>query len=881
MEKHSNSTPEKTKKPLFWGPRISDPSEDLNWEKNRQKILEKHNSPVKKGFFKSDKMGQDSMVESKNGSQKSEPAFSSVIAASPKRITTPIPGNKKPYFSSAQLKAMENQAKLKKTEETSILQKTLNARSSSNSVISTQSGNMNNVTNSQATSELLVLNNSKTPLKVQTLSNFGGTNALKQQSVVRTTQIGNKAKQPGKQQTTQLINHLESVNTIQQPVKLSTQVVGHIQNPVGGSIASQKMQPIKVNATGSVIQQKAVGPVQIQIQQPSVQVAQNRSIPVTVSNVRMQQPVQWPSKLIAVQSVNSQGKIVQQQQQQLQPQGQVQIQNSSKVQGQVQQVIHLAQQQIQVVPEKSGTVQQMTVSQPQTSSGASSSDNDLYITDGKLLIKLDNNFVQQQLSKEKVVALNISDKLDLKKPLLIVKPKTDSNSGVSQQGSGEPTQPSTSQQNVLVFNKPTTIQQTIVPSSVQNFVIPGNYIVKEDSQISSQSGPQTVKIVQQAAPTYIIQQKPVPGKNPQPQIIKIITSQPLGGSNQNLILSPANLTTGTQQIIRPVAQTVVAADQQSKSPTTIRFLRPTHVPPPGSSNIAQGKINALQNSIIVNNLVEIQGQETNTFKQQVIGGKIVSTGVSTVRMATPVQTSGLVSLPSVNVSQGVKLNAQPIKVVVTSCQPFVQKTYLPSGNFNTSAVRSTSVNSVKLATNTQHHQTVLVTAASNLQTTTTTTTTTTVSTMPLKVVSSTQSGTGQGSTVLAHSQPGTLSTTTTTTTTDLAAKTIKVISNAQPFHQVQSQTLVGSSSNVNQTKSTVLSDQPVRVSVVGQSPNVKLIANNNSLEPRIVKNAPTGKTTVITSLSQPLGIVGSSNVRSIPQGGHHPVRIQTVVQSTE
>lgn len=36
-----------TKKPLFWASQGSDPSEELNWEANRQKILERHNSPRK------------------------------------------------------------------------------------------------------------------------------------------------------------------------------------------------------------------------------------------------------------------------------------------------------------------------------------------------------------------------------------------------------------------------------------------------------------------------------------------------------------------------------------------------------------------------------------------------------------------------------------------------------------------------------------------------------------------------------------------------------------------------------------------------------------------------------------------------------------------
>lgn len=38
---------DKVKRALFWSPRSSDPSEELTWETNRQKILEKHNSPKK------------------------------------------------------------------------------------------------------------------------------------------------------------------------------------------------------------------------------------------------------------------------------------------------------------------------------------------------------------------------------------------------------------------------------------------------------------------------------------------------------------------------------------------------------------------------------------------------------------------------------------------------------------------------------------------------------------------------------------------------------------------------------------------------------------------------------------------------------------------
>lgn len=806
------------------------------------------------------------MTELEKALQKSDTLPTSVITASPKRLAPPIPGNKKPYFSSAQLKAMENQAKQGKLEDTEhCLQKGI-AKKSPGVINSAQQTELKSAAGN-VTSDLLLMDSGNKPqVKIQTYGRINNT-ALKQ-TVVRTPQVINRPRQPTpKQMTMQVGNRIEgSSASIQQPVKLATQVREQIQsliNPIN-SKKIQSVESLKLGSSGNAIQQKSMGQVQIQIQQPSGQISQNRTITTSVANVRMQQPLQWQPKVIAVQSVNQQGKVIQQQ---LQTQPQVQLQNQSPVQGQgqVQQVIHLEpqkwttmQQPIQVPAEKLGTVQQMVISQAQTSSGTPNPDNDLYITDGKLLIKFDNNFIQQYLSKDKVVALNVNEKLDLKKPLLIVKPKTDSNASMSQTQGQQQVQTqaetSTNQQNVLVFNKPPTVQQTVTPSSVHNFVIPGNYIVKDENQVSSQSGQQTVKIVQQA-PTYIIQQKPVAGKSSQPQIIKIITSQPMS-SNQSLILSPANISGGSQ-VIRPITQTVVASDQQSKSSTTLRFMRP-HI---ATSN-SQSKISAVQNPIIVNNIVQIQGQEMDASKSQVVGGRIVSTAVPAVRMVTPVQAQHFV--PSGNVTQTVKFGAQSLKVVVTSSQSQVQThTVVSSVTLNPQAVRPTSVNTVRLAVSAQH-QGVLATTNSKLQSVASTT----VNTLPTRVVTSVQSQQSQPQTVV-----GTISPQTRISTQDVTAQALKLVTGAQPS-QVQTQTVVASM-NLNQVRTATSSTQAVRLAAVGQSQPVKLIANN-SVGPRIIRNGPPGKATVITSVTQCPG--AQPNVR--PSAVGQPVRLQTVVQST-
>lgn len=809
------------------------------------------------------------MSDLANVMQKTENPSTSVITSSPKRLSTPIPGNKKPYFSSAQLKAMENQTILGKSEENKLMQ-TKTVVKASNVLITTQQTATNTMSSSIPTEVVVFESGNKHPVKIQTYSRLN--KPIPKQTLIRTPQAGNKPRvPPPKHVIVSTGSRADSSNlSVSQPVKFTPQLRGSVP----GSTVLQKLTNVEVDPSGNLIQTKGITqgqiqqPVariqQIQIQQPSGQVSQVKGIATSVASVRLQQPVHWQPKVITVQSVNQQGKIVQQQvqtqsQAEVQGQPQVQLQNQSQVQGQIQQVIHLEpqkwttiQQPLQVGSESLNNVQQVVISpvQGSTTPGTSTKDNDLYVTDGKVLIKFDNNFVQQYLQKDKVVTLNLNEKLDMKKPLLIVKPKTDANT-TTNQGQSEP---STSQQNVVVFNKPTVVQQTVVPNSVSNFVIPSNYIVKEESQVSQQGGQQTVKILQQA-PAYIIQQKPVSGKTPQPQIIKIITSQPMSG-NQNLILSPASISMGGQ-VLRPVTQTVFSSDQQSKSPPTLRFLRP-QIASSNSSNSSQNKISTLQNPIIVNNLVQIQGQQLDTSKPQMVAGKIVSTGVPSVRMTAPGHT--IISSSSMN--QALKVNAQPLKVIATTQSQGQTQTIVSSATLNSQAVKASNINAVRLASNAQH-QSVLASGNSNIHSVGTTTT---VNALPVRVVTSGQ----PPQTVVAQAV---VANTQSVPSTNASTPTLRLNTNVPPI-QVQPQTVVSSG---NLIKTTTLNSQPVRLTAVGTSQPIKLIANN-SVASRLIRNVVPGKTTVITSTAQPPGVIGSANVKPTGIAGQ-PVRLQTIVQS--
>ncbi|KAK6641993.1 hypothetical protein RUM44_013716 [Polyplax serrata] len=788
------SSPEKTKKALFWGPRSSDPSEDLNWEKNRQKILEQHNSPVKKVLIKKDDIAGD-VSEAENVLQKSELSGVSLISASPKRLITQIPGNKKPYFSSVQLKAMENQSKQVQLKDLDGLQQKTILR-----VSPTVTGNLQQVElkdpMGNITSEYLLIDGgNKVPVKIQTIGRVN--NAIIKQTPVRTGQIVNRVvQQPSGKQATIPV------------VPSTTQIRGQVQG-----LDSAKIQ--------GVVQQKGIGQVQIQIQEPS---GQNRTVVASSGNVRQQHPIQWPPKVITLQAVNQQGKIVQHQLQtqvQVQGQSQVQLQNPTQVQSGVQQVIRLeptqkwVQQPIQqVLGEKSGQVQQVVISESQTTpTTPGNAKNDLYITDGKHLIKFDNSFVQQSLSKEKVLTLNANDKLDLKKQLLIVKPKVDSTVNAGQVES------SGNQQNVLLVNKPGSAQQTIPTSSVQSIVIPANYIVKDGTQVvqpalvkSDQQ--QTVKIVQQA-PTYIIQQRGAPGKSPQPQIIKIITSQPVS-SNQNLILSPANIS-GGGQVLRAVTHSGIAADQQqAKGPTTLRFLRPQIATPTSQSK---------GNQIVVNNIIQIQGQQVDSSKPQMVAGRLVSTGVPTVRVA-PAQTQ---LVQTATPSQNVKLSGQPVKIVMSGSQPQTQ-TVIPTVTLNPQAVRPTNVNTVRLVSNPQQQ---------GLQPT-------------VRVVTSGLSQQEHTKTLVAS-----LSSSPEGTT-----QTVKLVPAGGQSLQVQSQTSV-SSPTLQQMRTTSIGG----LANVGPAPTIKVVANN--LGPKLVRQVAPGPSTVTDNAAPNTPIDGQ------------PVRLQTVLQSSE
>lgn len=749
---------------------------------------------MKKVLIKKDDIAGD-VSEAENVLQKSELSGVSLISASPKRLITQIPGNKKPYFSSVQLKAMENQSKQVQLKDLDGLQQKTILR-----VSPTVTGNLQQVElkdpMGNITSEYLLIDGgNKVPVKIQTIGRVN--NAIIKQTPVRTGQIVNRVvQQPSGKQATIPV------------VPSTTQIRGQVQG-----LDSAKIQ--------GVVQQKGIGQVQIQIQEPS---GQNRTVVASSGNVRQQHPIQWPPKVITLQAVNQQGKIVQHQLQtqvQVQGQSQVQLQNPTQVQSGVQQVIRLeptqkwVQQPIQqVLGEKSGQVQQVVISESQTTpTTPGNAKNDLYITDGKHLIKFDNSFVQQSLSKEKVLTLNANDKLDLKKQLLIVKPKVDSTVNAGQVES------SGNQQNVLLVNKPGSAQQTIPTSSVQSIVIPANYIVKDGTQVvqpalvkSDQQ--QTVKIVQQA-PTYIIQQRGAPGKSPQPQIIKIITSQPVS-SNQNLILSPANIS-GGGQVLRAVTHSGIAADQQqAKGPTTLRFLRPQIATPTSQSK---------GNQIVVNNIIQIQGQQVDSSKPQMVAGRLVSTGVPTVRVA-PAQTQ---LVQTATPSQNVKLSGQPVKIVMSGSQPQTQ-TVIPTVTLNPQAVRPTNVNTVRLVSNPQQQ---------GLQPT-------------VRVVTSGLSQQEHTKTLVAS-----LSSSPEGTT-----QTVKLVPAGGQSLQVQSQTSV-SSPTLQQMRTTSIGG----LANVGPAPTIKVVANN--LGPKLVRQVAPGPSTVTDNAAPNTPIDGQ------------PVRLQTVLQSSE
>lgn len=711
---------DKTKKALFWGPRSSDPSEDLNWETNRQKILEKHNSP-KKGLFK----GEDNTDETSDldGARKLDTPLKTVIT-SPKRFVTPIPGNKKPYFSSAQLKAMEDQAKQKKqAEEPQFLHPKVSktyavAKSGQAKVIAKPFGE----SSSDSSSELTLPSPVGRLTLVEQISNNVNSNNISNNSVLKScgnnnnnTSVSNfneklqlnqqlKASQSVQKivpvSFSDSVNNIQTVittvdqsgNTFQQPAKIIQHIrkpVGQIQTPlqkVEGQVQYQTINQIqKIQSGSQLIQiQKPVGQIQ-EIQQ------QGNQVKPMIQQLHVQQPVnqitqvQIPQSLgqihpTFIQTTAKDGTVTLSNIRVHQP---MRLQSPSVIT--VQQPVQLQNQTIQIQTPRMTTIQQpvqmqtaKVVQQPsQASQATAKADNDLYLTDGTVLIKADSNFVQQFMQKDKVLTLNINEKLDFKKPLFIVKPKMEgstqsaaSTATVAAAAVAAPNQsinsnhfePSTSQQNIIVFNKAPGVQQSAIPTSVTNIVIPTNYIVSDNNAVQSHMEPSQNLTVVQQNPTFIIRQKPIVNKVNQPQVIKIIDPQNMT-ANQNVILSPANIKFANQ-VIRPVNQSVITSEQ---SKPALRFIRPPNVIG-ATQSVIQSKISTVQSSKgNVNNVVQVQNPVFELPKSQpsVITSKIVTTPVQNVRINTS------------EVQQQQQQQQQQVRTVVT---PAVQPVRLAAGN---------------------------------------------------------------------------------------------------------------------------------------------------------------------------------------------------------